>query len=64
MIIRNFKRKTILLSSILIITGITISFIGFAMGNFDLDIFKTEGVYKWYRTINFDGDGPSFQLGH
>ena len=64
MIIRNFKKKIILLSSILIITGIAIAFIGFSIGKFDLDMFKTDEQYKWYRTINFDVEGQSYQLGH
>lgn len=64
MIIRNFKKKIILLSSSLIIIGITISFIGFGIGKFDLAMFERDGKYKWYRTINFDADGPSYQLGH
>lgn len=54
MIIRNFKKKLIISSFVLIITGIIISFIGLGIGNFDLSMFKTDGQYKWYRTINFD----------
>lgn len=64
MIIRNFKKKIISLSLILIISGITISFIGLGIGEFDLSMFEIEGGYKWYRTINFDTDGPSYQLEH
>lgn len=58
MIIRNFKEKIIKSSILLIIIGILISFIGLGIGNFDLAMFKTEGQYKWYRTINFDVEGP------
>ena len=60
MAIRYAKRKLIILSFALIITGLLKSIAGFAASGFNPKIFITNCKYKWYRTINIYDD--SFEL--
>lgn len=61
MVINKFKKKVIIISTGLIILGLSISLVGFKMANFDLTMFNSNGSTKWYRTIQIDNS--SFSLG-
>lgn len=54
MIIRNKKGKAIKASVVLIVIGVIISTVGFGIGGFNLDIFKSNNTQKWYNIINID----------
>ena len=62
MAIRNAKRKLIILSFGLIITGLLISIGGFAASGFNPKIFIANCKYKWYRTINIYDDSCKLQI--
>ncbi|WP_333859944.1 hypothetical protein [Clostridium sp.] len=51
----NIKKICLKLSFILILTGLFISFIGFAISGFDKNAYKINGESHWYRTITFIG---------
>ena len=62
MVIRNLKRKVVTISITLIGIGFVISMIGFGIGNFDLNNFKSTETQKWYKTINIDEDSSLFSI--
>ena len=62
MVLRYSKRKLIILSFGLIITGLLISIAGFATSGFNSKIFITNGKYKWYRTINIYDDSFEWEI--
>jgi hypothetical protein len=51
--IMNIKKFCLKLSFVLILMGLLISFIGFAISGFDKNAYKTSGEDHWYRTITF-----------
>ena len=59
--IRNYKKKLISLSVILIIVGISISAVGFGLTGFNINKLEETGTNKWYRTFHVE-DG-SYSLG-
>lgn len=60
MLIKTLKsKKKLIISSIcLILLGFIISFVGFAILNFDLSKFDTCGEFQWYRIVHFGNHTP------
>ncbi|GAA4297062.1 hypothetical protein GCM10023142_36570 [Anaerocolumna aminovalerica] len=57
--IKNIKRKCIILSLILILTGVLISIAGFGVAGFDYNRLKKEATHDpWYQTIHINSDTP------
>lgn len=55
--INKFKRKCIILSLILIITGVLISATGFGVVGFNYDDLKEQTTKdSWYQTVHIDND--------
>jgi hypothetical protein len=53
----KFKRKSIIISIILIISGTLISIAGFGLVGFKLDVLKENGMEDaWYQTIHINND--------
>lgn len=50
----NKKEKIIKVSITLIIIGFIISIVGFGLGGFNLDVFKSSDTQKWYKVIDID----------
>lgn len=62
MIIAKFKRKTMITAICLIIIGLIISVVGFAMEGFDINNLNTASMPGFFRTINIDKGIFSFSL--
>ncbi|MCI9303520.1 hypothetical protein [Clostridium sp.] len=50
----NKKENIIKMSIALIVIGFIISIVGFGVGEFNLDIFKSSDTQKWYKVISID----------
>lgn len=50
----NKKEKIIKISIALIVIGIVISIVGFGIGGFNLDVFKSSNTQKWYNVIDIN----------
>lgn len=58
---KGTRQLVIFLTSILVVIGVMLSGIGFAM-NKDLSFLKDDGNHKWYQLISIDDDGM-FHIG-
>lgn len=54
MMIKDVKKKSIGIGIKLMVIGLVIALIGFAIGGFSLKAFKYSGRHKWYKTINYE----------
>ena len=50
---KNYK-PFIMIAILMLVIGFIISIVGFGVGGFNLDIFKSSDTQKWYKVISID----------
>ncbi|MGL4450169.1 MAG: hypothetical protein ACRCTZ_03120 [Sarcina sp.] len=54
MIINKFRKKLAFIGVGLVVIGIAIGFLGYAIAGFDISKFDHNGEFKWYRSTYFN----------